>query len=75
MAQTLTDRIIKPGQSNYSSTPADGSPQGELSEHDTWILGNPEVLASVKQGLADSAAGRVTKRASYAGHAEDTLED
>ena len=36
-----------------------------LSEHDKWLCGNLQVLASVERGLADSAAGRVSKRASY----------
>lgn len=50
----------------------DGRP---LSEHDKRLCGNPQVLASVERGLADSAAGWVSKRASYAEHADDVLED
>jgi len=46
-----------------------------MSDHDRWLLDTPEVLASVKQGLADSAAGRVSKRQSYAEYADDILED
>ena len=63
MAQTVT---YEPAQTKENK---------EMSEHDQWLLDTPEILASVKQGLADSAAGRVNKRPSYAEYADDTLED
>ncbi len=55
--------------------PAQAKEDEEMSDHDRRLLDSPEILASVKQGLADSAAGRVRKRQSYAEHAADTLED
>jgi len=54
---------------------ADTEAATELTEHDKWLCGNPNILAAVKQGLADSAAGRVGERKSYAEHANDILED
>jgi CRISPR/Cas system-associated protein Csm6 len=39
--------------------------------YEAWLFENKEALASVKRGLADSAAGRTVKRGSFAAHAED----
>lgn len=50
--------------------PAQAKEDKEMSDHDRCLLDTPEVLASVKQGLADSAAGRVSKRQSYAEYAD-----
>ncbi len=54
---------------------ANTKPLAELTEHDKWLCNNPAILASVMQGLSDSAEGRVSKRKSYAEHADDILED
>jgi hypothetical protein len=37
----------------------------EIALKDSWLAKNPEALASVKRGLADSAAGRVVSRGSF----------
>lgn len=76
MAQTAT---YETAQAKGYETPCAETEQGQgdtgMSEHDKWLCGNPVILDSVKQGLADSAAGRVSKRKSYAEHANDILED
>lgn len=38
---------------------------------ETWLYANPEALAAVKRGLADSAAGRTRRRGSFAAYAEE----
>ncbi len=76
MAQSATDKTTQTKESKTLCAEMDQA-QGnkEMSEHDKWLCGNPEILASVEQGLADSVAGRVSKRKSYAEHANDILED
>ena len=37
--------------------------------YESWIYGNKKALASLKRGLADSAAGRTRNLGSFAGHA------
>ena len=39
--------------------------------HETWLFENKEALASVKRGLADSAAGRIKHLGSFAAHADE----
>lgn len=39
--------------------------------YEAWLFGNKKALASVKRGLADSAAGRTKSLGSFAAHAED----
>lgn len=38
---------------------------------ETWLYENKSALASVKRGLADSAAGRTKKRGSFAAYARE----
>jgi hypothetical protein len=38
---------------------------------ETWLFENKEALASVKRGLADSAAGRTKDIGSFAAHADE----
>lgn len=38
--------------------------------YETWLFENKGALASVKRGLADSAAGRTKNLGSFAAHAE-----
>jgi hypothetical protein len=49
--------------------------KSDLAEHEKWLYNNPEALAAVKRGLADSAAGRVHVRRSYAEYADIEIED
>jgi hypothetical protein len=39
--------------------------------YETWLYENKSALASVKRGLADSAAGRTKSRGSFAAHAKE----
>jgi hypothetical protein len=68
------NKMAKTG-ADSKRTCADKGLATEFTPHDKWLCGSPNILASVKQGLADSAAGRVSKRESYAEHANDILED
>ena len=36
-------------------------PQVTIPASEVWLFNNPEALASVRRGLADAAAGRVSK--------------
>ncbi len=76
MAQTKAYDPAKTSEIQHngrSGTDTEAAQQPE--EYEQWLYDNPEALAAVKQGLADSAAGRVVKRSSYAQHAEDEIED
>jgi hypothetical protein len=39
--------------------------------YEAWLFGNKDALASVKRGLADSAAGRTKYLGSFASHADE----
>jgi len=57
---------------------ADGSlllePKVEIPAREAWLFKNPSALASVRQGLKESAQGKATKGPSYAKHATDPDE-
>jgi hypothetical protein len=38
--------------------------------HETWLFENKKALASIRRGLADSAAGRTKDLGSFAAHAK-----
>lgn len=40
----------------------------EIPARERWLFDNPQALASVRQGLADSAAGRVVSLGSFGKH-------
>lgn len=46
-------------------------PVKAVPAYETWLFENKPALASVKRGLADSAAGRTKNLGSFANHAED----
>ncbi len=46
-------------------------PYSEIPAREKWLFDNPDALASVKRGLSDSAAGRVTAQGSFAQFAAD----
>jgi hypothetical protein len=45
-------------------------PVKAVPAYETWLFDNKEALASVKRGLADSAAGRTKDLGSFAAHAD-----
>lgn len=49
-------------------------PKVEIPAREAWLFKNPQAIESVKKGLEDSAAGRVSKRGSFAKYAEDDIE-
>ena len=46
-------------------------PVKAVPAYETWLYENKSALASVKRGLADSAAGRTKSRGSFAAHAKE----
>ena len=67
MAQSQAYRTVKAKTgTEREHTPfvetAETNGRGELTEQDKWLLNSPETLASIKRGLADSAAGRGVRK-------------
>ena len=64
MARALPGKKISTGGTRkYTRRPA-AAPQtksGTVLEQDNWLDHDPEALAAVQRGLADSAAGRGVK--------------
>ena len=46
-------------------------PRVEISAQEKWLFANKTALNQVKQGLADSVAGRVKSRGSFAKYIDD----
>lgn len=46
-------------------------PQVTIPAYEAWLFNNAEALASVKQGLLESAQGRTKSLGSFAKYAED----
>jgi hypothetical protein len=46
-------------------------PVKAVPAYEAWLFENKPALASVKRGLAQSAAGRTKKRGSFAAHANE----
>ena len=46
-------------------------PYAEVPATEKWLFDNSEALASVKRGLADSAAGKVRERGSFGQYADE----
>lgn len=49
-------------------------PRIEISAKEKWLLNNKSALNQVKQGLEDSAAGRIKNRGSFAKYKDDDTE-
>lgn len=49
-------------------------PLVEIPAREKWIYDNPEVLASVHNGLADAQAGRLKSRGSFSKFADEDDE-
>jgi hypothetical protein len=45
-----------------------------IPEHEAWLLGNKEALASVHRGIDDARHGRVKKLPSFAKYADDEID-
>ena len=46
-----------------------------IPERERWLFANPEALASVKQGLKESAAGETHYLGSFAQYADLEIDD
>jgi hypothetical protein len=46
----------------------------EVPARERWVYESPHALASVKRGLAQSAAGKVKSLGSFAKYADDEIE-
>ena len=46
-------------------------PVKAIPTYEAWLFENKEALASVRRGLADSAAGRTRNLGSFAAHADE----
>ncbi len=49
-------------------------PRVEISANEKWLYDNKAALKQVKQGLEDSAAGRVKNRGSFAKYLDDDAD-
>ena len=56
MAQPLAERIT-----GVIDAKQDAVPLEKIAEREAWLYSNPEALAMVKRGLAESAAGQGVK--------------
>lgn len=77
MTQPAAYRTGKPVGARQDSLPCAetaGSDHSELADHEKWLYNNPEALAAVQRGLADSAAGRGVKM-SFVEFADVDIDD
>jgi hypothetical protein len=51
------------------------TPVSIIPKREVWLYKNPEAMALVLQGLAESARGETTSVGSFAQYADDDLED
>jgi hypothetical protein len=47
-------------------------PYVEIPAREKWLFDNPRALKKVKEGLIDSAAGRASRRGSFAKYLDET---
>ncbi len=69
----------KAGEQYDISEAADGTitlvPVAIIPKREVWLYRNPQAMAMVQQGLAESARGETTSLGSFAQYAEDPLDD
>ena len=62
---TLPDNLVQEGVLFRMSYNSIGQillePQVPIPASEAWLFKNPEALASVRRGIADAAAGRISK--------------
>lgn len=73
---TMAQKTMEPSPATNGVAAGETSVPAEYisAEQEQWLLNNPEALAAVKRGLADSAAGRGVKM-SFLEFADNDLED
>ncbi len=49
-------------------------PYAEIPAREKWLFDNKTALKQVKKGLKDAAAGKVSKRGSFAKYVDDEIE-
>lgn len=49
-------------------------PYTEIPAREKWLFNNKSALKKVEQGLKDAAAGKVSKRGSFAKYADDEID-
>lgn len=66
------------GVSGYSLTIKDHKiilePYVEIKAQEKWLFDNKKALKKVEQGLKDAAAGRISKKGSFAEFSNDEIE-
>ena len=62
MAQPLAEKPAEAIQAKQDILSGASEPlEGKITEREKWLYNNPEALALVKRGLAESAAGQGVK--------------
>lgn len=61
MAQPLAEKPAEANETKLDTRLGVTEPLEKIAEREAWLYNNPEALAMVKRGLAESAAGQGVK--------------